>query len=170
MQILAYPFIWEWCRERGAELDDLEDTAPRLRDDPALLHRSRLVFAPNGRSGHEPAVASAILGALGSWTECLLWVTKWGVWPSAEDWPRYYALRARHGQRLSIDDAPGHLARPADAAEFSELLLQVLEQGWDAVLLPARGGRVVPLRVAVSHDGWAEVHAAEPLEPTVAGL
>jgi hypothetical protein len=170
MQILEYPFIWEWCREHGAELNEPDDAAPRLRDDPALLHRSRLVFAPHGPSGYEPAVASAILDALGSWTECLLWITGWGVWPSSEDWPRYYALRARSGQRLSIDVAPGHLATPADAAEFSELLLQVLEQGWDAVLLPARDGRVIPLRVAVSHDGWTAVHAAEPVVLTVAAL
>jgi hypothetical protein len=148
MQILEYPFIWEWCRVH-AELDEPDDGPIRLRDDPALTHRSQLVFAPNGPSGYEPAVASAILNALGSWTECLLWVTTWGVWPSAEDWPRYYAFRARHGQRLSIDDAPGHLATPADAADLAELLLMVLEQGWDAVLLPARDGRVLPLRVHV---------------------
>lgn len=170
MQILEYPFIWEWCREHGAELDESGNAAPRLRDDPALLHHSQLVFAPTGRSGYEPAVASAILDALGGWTECLLWVTGWGVWASSEDWPRYYALRARHGQRLSIDVAPGHLATPADAADFSELLLQVLEQGWDAVLLPARDGHVIPLRVEVSHDGWVDVYAAEPVELTVAGL
>jgi hypothetical protein len=92
------------------------------------------------------------------------------VWPSSEDWPRYYALRARHGQRLSIDNAPGHLVTQADPADFPELLLMVLEQGWDAVLLPARDGRVLPLRVNVSHDGWAEVHSAEPAQLTVAGL
>ncbi|HEU4882580.1 MAG TPA: hypothetical protein VFT45_10055 [Longimicrobium sp.] len=170
MQILEYPFIWEWCRTHDAELDDPDDAAPRLRDDPALLHHSRLVFAPRGRSGHEPAVAAAIMDALGGWTECLLWITGWGVWPSSEDWPRYYALRARHGQRLSIDVAPGHLVTPADAGEFSELLLQVLEQGWDAVVLPARDGRVLPLRVAVSHDGWVDVHASQPVELTIPGL
>jgi hypothetical protein len=170
MQILEYPFIWEWCREHGAPLDDPDDAAPRLRDDPVLVHHSRVVFAPQGPTGHEPAVASAIMDALGGWTECLLWITRWGVWPSAEDWPRYYVLRARQGQRLSIDDAPAHLATSGDVAELSEVLLQVLEQGWDAVLLPARDGCVIPLRVEISHDGWAAVHAAQPVELTVAGL
>jgi hypothetical protein len=167
MQILEYPFIWDWCREHGAELDEPDDATVRLRDDPALMHRSEFVFAPNGPSGYEPAVAAAILDVLGGWTECLLWITTWRVWPSSEDWPRYYALRARHGQRLSIDDAPGHLATPADV-DFPDLLLQVLLNGWDAVLLPARDGRVLPLRVKVSHDGWAAVHAAEPVELVVA--
>lgn len=170
MQILEYPFIWEWCREHGAELDEPDLASPRLRDDPALVHRSRLVFAPDGPLGYEPAVASAILDALGGWTECLLWVTRWGVWASSEDWPRYYAFRARHGQRLSIDDAPGHLATSTAAADLSELLLLVLDQGWDAMLLPAHDGRVLPLRIRISHDGWVDVHAAEPVELTVAGL
>ncbi|CAA9340693.1 MAG: hypothetical protein AVDCRST_MAG68-3022 [uncultured Gemmatimonadetes bacterium] len=79
-------------------------------------------------------------------------------------------MRSRHGQRLSIDDAPGHLATPADSTDFRELLLQVLDNGWDAVLLPEREGQVSSLRVHISHDGWVAVHASEPVELKVAGL
>lgn len=169
MQILEYTSIWEWCREQGIALEQAERTT-RLPPDPTLVNRSRVVFAPNGPLGFEPAVAAGILDALGDWTECLLWVTTWGVWPSSEDWPRYYALRGRHGQLLSIDSAPGHLATRDDGAEFSDLLLQVLEQGWDAVLIPARDGRAMPLRINISHDGWVALHTVEPAELNVAGL
>ena len=165
MRFLDHPHLWEWCRGHGVALD----ASNHALDDPALPHRSRLVFAPRGPRGYEPAVAAALLDAIRPWDECLLWVTGWGVWPSSEDWPRYYALRGRHGERRSLDAAPGHLLAPEDA-DFSDLLLQVLESGWDALLLPVQGGRPPRVRVQLSHDGWAEVRADVPLALAVPGL
>jgi hypothetical protein len=168
MRILYVSETWGWCRDRG--IPDGPGGVPVIAgDDPALPHRRRVVFAPRGPVGHEPAAAAAIRAAIQPWDECLLWVTGWGAWPSSEDWPRYYALRGRHGQRLSLGDAPGHVAA-ADDADFRDLLLQVLCNGWDAVLVPVRGGRAADLRVHVSHDGWARVSAAAPVEFRVEGL
>jgi hypothetical protein len=167
LEILEYPFIWYWCGDAW-----LEDIADRLclRDDPRLVHSARVVFAPQGPTGHEPAVADAIMTALGAWDECLLWATRWGVWPSSEDWPRYYDLRRRHGSRMSIDDAPGHLASAGEHDAMREVLLQVLENGWDAVMLITRGGEMAPIRVLLSHDGYATVSSADPVDLSVPGL
>jgi hypothetical protein len=171
MQILEYPFVWEWCREHETLDEDAEGSEPpRLSEDRRLVHRSRTVFAPRGPVGYEPAVADAILSVLGTWDECLLWVTGWGVWPSSEDWPRYYAWRSRHGSRLALENAPGHLAAAGEDVEFRELLLQVLNNGWDAIVLSARAGHLSPRRVRISHDGWAEVHACEAIALHVAGV
>jgi hypothetical protein len=170
MRFLEDPFIREWCREHAVAITEPDDTIPRLLEDPALSHASRLVFAPHGRSGYEPGVASAILHALGCWDECLLWVTGWGVWPSSENWPRYHALRARHGEKMSLDMAPGHLVTPEESAEFFDLLLQVLENGWDAFVLPALNGEAAPLRLRISHDGWVIVRSGEPFSLVVPGL
>lgn len=168
MQILDVVYVWDWCRTHGV-LD--EDASPyRIRADATLTHRSRVVFAPNGPTGYEPAVTAAVAGALGTWDECLLWVTAWGIWPSSEDWPRYYAWRGRQGTRLSLEAAPGHLATSADIEEFRELVLQVLENGWDALLLAARGGKLLPLRIRFSHDGWALMEASGPVVLHVPGL
>lgn len=170
MRILEYPHLWEWCREHGVHLDEAGDGPPAVKPDPALVHRSRIVFAPGGPVGHEPAVAAAILQALGTWDECLLWITRWGVWPASEDWPRYYALRGEHGVRLSIDDAPGHLLSPREPEHTADLLLQVLNNGWDAAIFPAHGGRALPVRIHLSHDGWVRLSSASPIAFAAPGL
>jgi hypothetical protein len=162
MQILQVPHVWEWYRQRGIALDEPPDGTPAIAD-PGFPYRSRIVFAPYGRTGREGSVAAGLLSALGDRDECLLWIRGWGSWPSEEDWPRFYATRERHGSRRSLEDAPGHLAAGDDAAALEGLLAQVMENGWDAILLPASGGRSAERRVDVSHDGWAEVSSAQPV-------
>ncbi|HEU0015500.1 MAG TPA: hypothetical protein VFQ45_17590 [Longimicrobium sp.] len=159
MRFLAITECEAWCADHRLARDPAVGVA-----EAAAPHRARIEFAPHGPAGLEPAAASAILGSLGAWDECLLWVREWGVWPASEDWPAYYALRGRHQERRSIEAAPGHLFRSADRADLASFLLHVLLNGWDAVLLPAASGRALPLRVHVSHDGWAELHAGQPVQ------
>lgn len=73
-----------------------------------------------------------------------------------------------HGERRSLDVAPGHLLRAEEAADLVELLTQILENGWDATLLPARGGVATDRRVVTSHDEWIEVRSREPVAFSVA--
>lgn len=169
MQILETTYVWEWLRGHGLPVDG-DDVPLDPLDDPALTHRRRVLFALHGPRGLEGAVADALLAALGPWDRCLLSVTGWGVWMYAEDWPRFYALRGRHGCRMSLADAPGHLLS-AGEPDARDLLLQVLENGWDAALVPALDGRATDTRVLISHDGWAEIRSARPVDPAaVAGL
>src|SRR5215831_10269720 len=65
-------------------------------------------YANGRRSGREPAAAADLVSRLGEWDECLVSITLWGVWPSSEDWPAFYAWRAARGERRSIQVAPGH--------------------------------------------------------------
>ena len=137
-------------------------TEPRiaLAPDPRLVHRSEILFATTKRVGLEPQVRDACVSALGAWDECLLWVTRWGVWANDEDWPMFYALRQAHGERTSLDNKPGHLFAPDDARALHDFLLAVLFNGWDAHLLPARNGKV-DRRLRISHDGWVELLTQE---------
>ena len=129
-----------------------------------------MFYAEGERSGREPAVAAAAVRALGAWDECLAWLTGWGVWASGEDWPRFYAWRGAHGERRSLEAAPGHLFAAGEAAELEGLLTHILENGWDATLLPARGGAPTDRRVVASHDEWIDVRSRNPVEFTVAAV
>jgi hypothetical protein len=163
MRFLEINEIWAWCAERGVALEDGARPAP----DSALTHRSRMHYADGGRSGRETAVAAACVRALGHWDECLLWVTQVGVWASTEDWPRYYQARGAHGERRSIEAAPGHWFGAEERTVLTEFLTMVLENGWDAHLLPARAGVSTDARAHVSHDEWVELHTASPVNFSV---
>lgn len=162
MKILELPWIWDWCREHGAPLDGDGADLPvpiSLGDDPAQRHAVRATLDAN------TAVAvRQTIDPLGDWDECLVWMTDWGVWPSNEDWPRFYAWRGSHGVRLSLEVAPGHLFTPDDVAGLREMVEQIIEFGWDATLLLAKNGRVTDRRLLISHDEWIEVRSTEPVD------
>ena len=167
MDVLDHTFVWDWCRARGVALRGEGATPPepiRLADDPSLTHHERRYYAEGERSGREPAVAAAAIRALGAWHECLVWITEVGVWESSEDWPRFYAWRGAQAEKRSVEAAPGHLFRVGEAAELQELLTQVLENGWDATVLPASDGVVLNRRIVASHDEWIDVRSAVPVE------
>lgn len=171
MDVLDPTLIWDWCRTHGVPLtgDDADPLVPiRLADDPTHGQRARVIYAEGRRSGREPVVASAALRALGSWDECLVWVVEWGVWTSGEDWPRFYAWRGAVGERRSLEAAPGHLFRAGEASALEVLVTQILENGWDATLLPASEGASTDRRVVSSHDEWIEVRSREPVDFSVA--
>ena len=166
MRFLEINEIWLWCEEREIELDD----RARPAADARLSHTARAYYAAGRRSGREAATAVAVLEALGEWEECLLWVTLVGVWPSGEDWPTYYAFRGQRGERRSLDVAPGHWVAAGERDELRELLTLVLENAWDAYVLPASSGRATGRRLFVSHDEFVDVQADGPVELRVAAV
>ncbi len=149
----------EWCREQGASIDD----PWTLAKDPALASESRILFAPNGSLGLEPQVLSACMARLGSWEECLLWVTEWDIWPSSEDWPALYRLRGAQGEIASLWHKPGHLFVTTEALLLADFLLIVLMNGWDAHLLPSNRA-TIGHRFFVSHDGWVALSTTAATE------
>ena len=151
--------IKEWRADHGVGLGD--DGFPTL--DHALIYEVRVAYARGARSGRERGVAEDCVQILGSWEECLLWVTQWGIWGSGEDWPTYYAARGRRGERRSLGKAPGHLFESAETADLAEFLTLVMENAWDAYLLPAYQGAVDRLRILVSHDELVEVRSVVPV-------
>lgn len=167
MRILEDNEVWLWCAERGIQLNDKES---RPTEDPSLGHRLRAQYATGKKSRQEAAFASACVQALGQWDECLLWITLWGVWPSCEDWPRFYNARGQRGARRSLDVAPGHLFGQNDASDLIEFLTMVFEFAWDAFVLPAYVGVDQRMRIEISHDDWLELRSTLPIEFTAPAI
>lgn len=162
MKFLAINEVWEWCNENGIDLSEKGDSLSATP--PELANRARKVYAPKRRSGLETAAAVEALRALGSWHECLLWVTGWGVWPSSEDWPSYYAKRGAAEERRSLNDAPGHLFDKGEHDLLLKYLVAVMENGWDGYLLCNGSVPQCSARVQISHDGWFEVASEKPVD------
>ena len=159
MRFLHPNELQAWCEEHGLPMRPDKDLPA---DIPELGHHYRLAYAHGKRSGKEPALAEAAVAALGQWDEAVLWVTEWGIWPSSEDWPRYYQARGDRGERMSLGVKPGHWFSPADRPDLVLFLTLVLEQAWGGYLLVAQAGQAVPRRLIISHDEWLELQAAEP--------
>jgi len=152
MEFLENNEICQWAEQHGLQLG--EDFEVRL---PDLESRSWKSYAEGRRSGREEAAANELIAGLGSWDECLVWITQWGVWPSGEDWPQFYAWRGNQGERRSLNKAPGHRFTRAESLLLAELLKLIMENAWDAHVLCSRGGRADGLRGKISHDEWYEL-------------
>ena len=86
MEFLEINQIREWAQVHGlAGGNGFEVTLPKLPS------RGRRMYAHGPGSGREGTAAAELVTGLGSWEECLVWITGWGVWPSGENWPQFYA-------------------------------------------------------------------------------
>ena len=163
MRILEANETRLWCAEHGVQLND---EGSRPTEDSSLTHHMWVQYAAGKTSGQETAFASACVQALGQWDESLLWITLWGVWPSCEDWPRFYHARGQRGARHSLNVAPGHLFGRNDKSDLIEFLTMVFEFAWDAFLLPAYIGFYKRTRLEISHDEWLELQSSAPIDST----
>ena len=153
MHFLETNQIEEWLAERAVSRDALG--TPQLKGARLVLRRS---FGPSASPpGQEEAAANACADAVGKWTECLLWIQNWGIWPSSENWPVYYAARGEQGERRSLEDARGHLFGEDEVELFRRFLKLALENGWDAHAVARQNEAVT--RVHVDHDEYLEVWA-----------
>lgn len=158
MKILWSNEVSEWYRENN--LDNYVDSKGLTYDKPILpnfLHSDKLIFNTQGNAPHQDIVVENIISGMPEWSECLVVLTLVGVWPSAEDWPRFYKWRGKNGSRFSVNDAPGHLFYYSDIIELKELLTQIFEFGWEGYVLFKSKESNVDTIVFVSHDGWLEV-------------
>jgi hypothetical protein len=124
---------------------------------PELPVSHRAAYAHGQRSGAEGAAAKELVRNLGPWFECLVWVRQWGVWPSGEDWPAFYAWRGALGERRSLEIAPGHRFDASEGEVMRELVQLVMENAWDADVLCVVDGRADRVGARISHDEWFEI-------------
>jgi len=149
--------ICEWGEVHG--LDRGEGFELRL---PNLPLRYRALYAQGRRSGQEGAAAERLIADLGPWEECLVWVREWGVWPSGENWPQFYAWRGALEERRSLETAPGHRFDRGESTLLAELLTFVMENAWDADVLCSVHGLADKVRGRISHDEWYELLGGPP--------
>ena len=152
MDFLEHNEICAWATERG-----LQCGAGFKLQLPEFESQARKTYANGHRSGREGAAARDLIESLGLWDECLVCITAWGVWPSGEDWPQFYAWRGALGERRSLDVAPGHRSDRGEFLLLAELLELIMTNAWDANILCSRNGRADGLRGIISHDEWYQV-------------
>jgi hypothetical protein len=160
MEFLETNQICKWTEERGLRRG--EGFTVQL---PELQPHPRRIYASGRRSGLEAGAASDIVAALGTWDECLVWITLWGVWPSGEDWPEFYAWRGSHGEPRSVDIAPGQRVDYAELTLLAQLLELVMKNAWDAEILCSRSGRADQVRAKISHDEWYQLSGSPTTPP-----
>lgn len=149
MQFLEESQIEEWCIEHRVRLP--------LSEAGGAVSSTRFFGQAVSPRGQETVVAAAVFAELGKWDECLLWIREWGIWPSSEDWPAYYAERGVHGERRSLEVAPGHLAVSEDREALLTFLRITLKNAWEAYAIPVVTGHWNGRWVHASHDEFAEV-------------
>jgi len=112
--------------------------------------------------GLELETAAWCVESLAEWDECLLWITQTGVWPSSENWPRFYEARGVEGELRSLKVAPGHLFNSSERDKLAQFVRLTLENAWDGAVLPALQGVRTPRFAIVSHDEWVELVVSKP--------
>ena len=122
MDFLEHHEICDWAEARGLPCG--ERFTIQL---PPLQSHARKAYAEGRRSGREGAAARDLIAALGSWDECLVWITEWGVWPSGEDWPGFYTWRGALGEGRSLDVAPGHRFDNHEGPLLAQLLELIMQ-------------------------------------------
>lgn len=144
MRFLTFPDTIDWCRSHEVALDEQGQPA----EPDATLHRAR---ADMPKSLDRLAWFCQFIDAtLQPRDRCLLWVTAWGIWESAENWHLYYRLRRSYGDTRLIEEAPSHLFLDYERPDLVSFLQLGLTAGWDIHLFPTAGHG----RAFVSHDGW----------------
>ncbi len=68
-------------------------------------------------------------------SDCLLWVTEYGVWPNSENGHLYYRLRESYGDRRLFHEAPGHLFLATCRCSARDMLNSAVQHDGD----PDRG-------------------------------
>jgi hypothetical protein len=152
MRFLEANEIALWAEER--RLIRCSDVDVTLSDLEARRGRE---YAHGYRSSVKPAAVRDLIAHLGAWDECLVWITLWGVWPSSEDWPEFYAWRGARGERRDLHKAPGLLFEPSEITLLTELIELVMKNAWDAHVLCSQSGHATAVRAKISHDEWYEI-------------
>jgi hypothetical protein len=155
MDFLERLIVQDWCRDHRFPLDSRGDD---LLPDPEHEVLERHIYRQlSDREGWERELAARCVAALGEWDECLLWITLWGIWPSSENWPAYYQTRGAEGELRSLDVAPGHLFQPAERGKLENFVCLVIENAWDACVLPVRGRQGNGRWALLSHDELVDI-------------
>jgi len=109
-----------------------------------------LAFALPADTPVKTALARWISGQVNRKEPALLWITAWGVFPSAENLALFYGYRASLGEPRLLHEASAHLLFEDDREQLEALLALSLYFLWDVILLDLTDRLVI----RTSHDEW----------------
>ncbi len=140
-----------WCKQQQIKLGD----RGKPNRDTRLQHTLRCKF---------PSTFTQFLwfsrlieGALQPRQDCLVWITAWGIFPSAENYHLYYRLRESYHDFRLLDEAPGHFCLGHERPDVATLIYLCVLFAWDAYLLPTVGYG----RAFISHDEFVRLEFSD---------
>ena len=133
MQLLTIPECKTSCEDRQIKLDDRGHPLRALDGQYAL--RCAFPKSPTQFLWF----CQFIERSLQPRESCLLWVTDWGIFCSAENLHLYYKLRQAYGDHRLLHEAPGHLFLKFESDDLVTFIELSMLSGWDAYLLPTVG-------------------------------
>jgi hypothetical protein len=107
-------------------------------------------------SGAKCSLARLLRDLVFSGSPIFIYVTEWGVWPSAENLDLFDGYRRSLGEDRPLKLAPVHMFEDSDGSAFVSILSMVLYFVWGATVFDERGTVLVTL----SHDEWIDIKAA----------
>jgi hypothetical protein len=149
-----------WCAIRSLAVGQVPLAGPG----EGLSQFAGGVYAEGRRGTNEVAIALRLVASFPPWAEALLHIRDWGVWPSSEDWPAFYALRGDLGEHRELRVAPSQLFDRVDSDSLAAFVAQTLLNAWDADLVAIDQSGRPTVSVTISHDEWIEIHSITPVD------
>ena len=147
-----------WCRRSGFQLD--EESRPVIKTRVHCITKSLSRLKPSRLTWMSRWIAEY----LEPFDECLLWVTLWDVWNSAENFHLYYRLRESYGDRRQLSAGPGHLFGCHEGSDLATFIQLAIIFGWDFYLLTSPEYQTA----FVSHDEFMQLCTNDPSAADVA--
>jgi hypothetical protein len=136
----------DWMKRRLPEATVFQDVTglPQLAASGYLVSSVPFPLDP----GAKTALAREAYGLFEKETSVLVSVLNVHIFPSSGHIPLLLSLRRSLGETRSVDEAPGHLFKKAEAADAVSVIVLALQFFWDCLVIGASGETVL----YVSHD------------------
>jgi hypothetical protein len=131
-----------WCRRQGIPLG----CGPK----PPTDHNSVPIPVDTGQ---RIALVREQMAAFEDGREVLVWITKWGVWPSAERPHLFDRLRASYGEHRPLIEIPAYLFLPSEFEDILSFVTLGVLFLWDVNVIGAGSRRML----LYSHDEMVDV-------------
>ena len=154
MQFFEIQAICWWCQENGLTVKE-----PNKVELPVFKKTQSILVEEKGRPAYVETAADQCLKLFDGYSEVLVWIVEWEIFPSGEDWPDYYRYREQYGEKRSLNKAPGHLFDANESDSLATLMIKVMNNGWDAHILCLRSGRVDQVGAFITHDGFLDLYS-----------
>jgi hypothetical protein len=104
-------------------------------------------------SGRKTALSRLFAHLLLNKASVCLYVSGWGIWPSAENLDLFYGYRRTLGETRQLIEAPFHVFESTENDGLVSILCMVLYFIWDAWVFDIEKRALI----RISHDEWLEV-------------
>ena len=153
MRIVDKSEVESWLSKRGLLSPERKISIPKT-----FSFRSFPIPVDTGMKRFLSKTITNLYYAVGG--EALLWISEYGIWPSAENLNLFYGFRKSLGEDASLYDEPGHLFAKEDLSAIDSLLCLTLYFFWGCMVAPPS----CDFLICVSHDEMVDVFVRNGIE------